>query len=256
MNLAGKAALVTGGGSGIGASAALRLAVEGCRVAVVDIREGDAERIAALIVARGGTAVAIAGDVSVEADNERFFDEAESALGGLDLAFLNAGALQSYGPFDRMSIAEFDRMIAINLRGPYLGLRQAQRRLRAGGAAVVTASAAALTGFSDAAGYTAAKHGVVGLVRAAAREFASRGLRVNAICPGSVATPMIGAEQQDSVKDPSQLGTPAYRGELSPQMVAETALFLLSPAAAGINGQAQLIDAALLSAFPPAPEDQ
>ncbi|ANI79349.1 MULTISPECIES: SDR family NAD(P)-dependent oxidoreductase [Sphingobium] len=256
MSLAGKSALVTGGGSGIGASAALRLAVEGCRLAIVDIRKGDAERIAALITARGGRAVAIAGDVSLEADNERFFDEAESALGGLDLAFLNAGAIQNYGPFDRMSIAEFDRMIAINLRGPYLGLRQAHRRLRLGGAAVVTASAAALTGFSDAAGYTAAKHGVVGLVRAAAREFASRGLRVNAICPGPVATPMIGAEQQDSVQDPSQLGTPAYRGELSPQMVAETALFLLSPAAAAINGQAQLVDAALLSAFPPAPEDQ
>ena len=256
MSLAGKSALVTGGGSGIGAAAAMRLAAERCRVAIVDIRREDAERVAGLIEARGGTALAITGDVALEADNERFFAQAEAAFDGLDMAFLNAGAIQRYGPFDQMAVEEFDRMIAINLRGPYLGLRQAQRRLRHGGAAVVTASAAALTGFSDAAGYSAAKHGVIGLVRSAAREFASRGLRVNAICPGAVATPMTGAEQQDSIVAAGQLGTAPYRGELSPQMVAEVALFLLGPAAAALNGQAQLVDAALLSAFPPAPENQ
>ncbi|MCK0530100.1 SDR family NAD(P)-dependent oxidoreductase [Sphingobium agri] len=256
MSFVGKSAVVTGGGSGIGASAAMRLAAEGCKVAVVDIRMQDAERVASVIEAHGGTALAIAGDVSREADNEQFFTQAEAALDGLDMAFLNAGVIQRYGPFDQMPVEEFDRMIAINLRGPYLGLRQAQRRLRPGGAVVVTASAAALTGFSDAAGYSTAKHGVVGLVRSAAREFASRGLRVNAICPGGVETPMTGAEQQHSIVAPDQLGTPPYRGNLTPQMVAEVALFLLSPAAAALNGQAQLVDAALLSAFPPALENQ
>ncbi len=256
MTFAGKSALVTGGGSGIGAAAALRLAADGCRVAIVDIRKQDAERVAGVIEAQGGTAFAIAGDVALDADNERFFAQAEGAFGGLDLAFLNAGAIQRYGPFDQMAIDEFDRMIAINLRGAYLGLRQAQQRLRHGGAAVVTASAAGLTGFSDAAGYSTAKHGVIGLVRSAAREFASRGLRVNAICPGAVATPMTGAAQQDSIVAPDRLGTAPYRGELSPQMVAEVALFLLGPSAAALNGQAQLVDAALLSAFPPAPDNQ
>jgi NAD(P)-dependent dehydrogenase (short-subunit alcohol dehydrogenase family) len=231
----------------------MRLAAEGCRVAIVDIRLEDAERVAGLIESSGGKALAIAGDISLEADNSHFFDKAEAALNGLDLAFLNAGAIQRYGPFDQMSVEEFDRMIAINLRGPFLGLREAQRRLRPGGAAVVTASAAGLTGFADAAGYSSAKHGVVGLVRSAARDFAQRGLRVNAICPGAVATPLVGAARQDSIVPPSDLGTPAYRGELSPQMVAEVALFLLGPASAAINGQAQLVDAALLSAFPPAP---
>jgi len=253
MTFAGKSALVTGGGSGIGAAAAMRLAAEGCRVAIVDIRREDATRVAGLIEGGGGKAVAIPGDISREPDNERFFSEAEAALGDLDFAFLNAGAIQRYGPFDEMSVEEFDRMIAINLRGPFLGLQQAQRRLRPGGAAVVTASAAGLTGFADAAGYSSAKHGVVGLVRSAARDFARRGLRVNAICPGAVATPLIGATRQDSVVPPAELGTPGYRGELSPQMVAEIALFLLGSASAAINGQAQLVDAALLSAFPPAP---
>ena len=255
MTFAGKSALVTGGGSGIGAAAALRLAAEGCRVAIVDIRKQDAERVAGVIEAQGGTALALVGDVALDPDNERFFAQAEGAFGGLDLAFLNAGAIQRYGPFDQMAIDEFDRMISINLRGAFLGLRQAQQRLRHGGAAVVTASTAGLTGFSDAAGYSTAKHGVIGLVRSAAREFASRGLRVNAICPGAVATPMTGAEQQDSIVAPDRLGTAPYRGELSPQMVAEVALFLLGPSAA-LNGQAQLVDAALLSAFPPAPDNQ
>lgn len=254
MMFKNRSALITGGGSGIGAAAAMRLAEEGCRVAIVDIRAGEGQRIVDLITKRGGHAIAIAGDVSCEADTVRFFEEAETALDGLDMAFLNAGALQDYGPFDTITVDQFDRMIAINLRGPFLGLRQAQRRLRPGGAAVVTASAAALLGFSDAVGYTAAKHGVVGLVRAAAREFAARGLRVNAICPGPVQTPMVGAPPQDELLPPENITPPTYRGELTPQMVAEVALFLMGPTSAAINGQAQLVDAALLSAFPTAPD--
>jgi NAD(P)-dependent dehydrogenase (short-subunit alcohol dehydrogenase family) len=144
----------------------------------------------------------------------------------------------------------FDRLIAINLKGAFLGLQQAQKRLRQGGAAVVTASAAGVIGFADAAAYSASKHGVLGLVRSAARDFSRRGLRVNAICPGGVKTPLIGAVQDNEIVAPEALELPPYQGMLEPQQIAEIALFLLSPAAAGVNGQAQLIDAALLSAFP------
>lgn len=250
MNFTGKAALVTGGGSGIGAMAAQRLAAEGASVAVVDINLAGAEAIVARITATGGTAIALAADISSAAANAAAFDAAEAAFGGLDAAFLNAGVLQPYMPFDIVTEDIFDRLIAINLKGAFLGLQQAQKRLRPGGAAVVTASAAAVVGFADAAAYAASKHGVLGLVRSAARDFSRRGLRVNAICPGGVNTPLIGIAQSNAIAAPDALGLPLYQGMLEPQHVAEVALFLLSPAAAGVNGQAQLVDAALLSAFP------
>src|SRR5690606_5845958 len=122
----GKAALVTGGGSGIGAMAAQRLAAEGASVAVVDINREGAEKIAARIAAAGGAAIALAGDVSSAADNERLFAAAEEAFGGLDMAFLNAGVLQPYVPFDQVSEEVFDRLISINLKGAFFGLQQAQ----------------------------------------------------------------------------------------------------------------------------------
>lgn len=250
MHFKNKVALVTGGGSGIGAMAAQRLAAEGASVAVVDINLAGAQAIVARIVAAGGKAIALAGDIASAADNTAMFDEAEAAYGGVDAAFLNAGVLQPYVPFDQVTEDVFDRVIAINLKGAFLGLQQAQKRLRPGGAAVVTASAAAVIGFADAAAYSASKHGVLGLVRSAARDFARRGLRVNAICPGGVNTPLIGAAPSLAIVAPDALGLPPYQGMLEPQQIAEVALFLLSPASAGVNGQAQMVDAALLSAFP------
>lgn len=250
MMFKGKAALVTGGGSGIGAMAAQRLAAEGAAVAVVDINLAGAQAIAARIEAAGGKALALAGNVASAADNEAVFDAAEQAFGGLDAAFLNAGVLQPYVPFDQVTEEVFDRLVGINLKGAFLGMQQAQKRLRHGGAAVVTASAAAIVGFADAAAYSASKHGVLGLVRSAARDFARRGLRINAICPGGVVTPLIGAAPSLDIQPVEALGQPDYRGMLDAQQIAEVALFLLGPASAGVNGQAQLVDAALLSAFP------
>ena len=250
----GRVALVTGGGSGIGAAASMRLAAEGASVAVVDLRGAAAQRTVALIEDAGGNAVAVTADIADEGANERMFDEAEQAFGAIDLAFLNAGALQPYGPFDELTVATFDRMLAINLRGPFLGARQAQKRLRQGGACVITASAGGVTGFADAVGYSTAKHGVIGLVRSCARDFAKRGLRINAICPGMVNTPMVGAPAVETIAAVETLTNAEYRGGLSPQQVAEVVLFLLGQGASGVNGQAQLVDAALLSAFPPLPE--
>lgn len=245
----GKIALVTGAGSGIGRAAARRIAAEGGAVVVADLNGETAARTVALIEAAGGRAVAIAADIASETDNDAMFDAAERTFGGIDLAFLNAGMLQPYIPFDQVTTALFDRVIAVNLRGTFLGLQRALARLRPGGACVVTASAAGVIGFSEAAAYATSKHGMVGLVRSAARAFAEKGLRVNAICPGMVLTPMNGVEQDDALAE--ELTDPDYRGGLSAQHIAEAALFLLSRGSAGINGQAQLIDAALLSSFPP-----
>lgn len=249
MSFKDKVAIVTGGGSGIGRAASRRLAQEGAKLVVVDLAADRAEQTAALIRQTGGEAVALGGDISVQADNVAMFDLAEKAFGGVDLAFLNAGMLQPYMPFEQLSPELLDRVFAVNVRGAFLGLQQAQARLRHRGACVVTASLAGLIGFSEAVAYSASKHAVIGLVRSAARSFASRGLRVNAICPGHVLTPMTGQVQDDQLA--GSLEPPEYRGALSAQQVAEAALLLLSDGAIAINGQAQAVDAASLAAFPP-----
>lgn len=248
---AGRAALVTGGGSGIGRAASQRLAQEGAAVAVVDLNADGARQTVSLIEAAGGRAIAVAADISSEADNLRMFEEAESAFGGVDLAFLNAGMLQPYVPLEQVTVAIFDRIIAVNLRGTFLGVQQALARLRPGGACVVTSSAAGVIGFAEAAAYSTSKHGLVGLVRSSAAAFAARNLRINAICPGLVLTPMNGIEASDAIQPADALQNPDYRGGLTAQHVAEVAIFLMGQRAAGLNGQAQLVDAALLSSFPP-----
>ncbi|WP_313808638.1 SDR family oxidoreductase, partial [Sphingobium sp.] len=181
---------------------------------------------------------------------------AEQQFGGIDGAFLNAGILQPYMPFSDVTAEMFDRLIAVNLRGTFLGVQQALARLRPGGACVVTASLAAATGFAEAAAYSVSKHGLVGLVRSAAAAFAARGLRINALSPGMVLTAMNGITGEDALVAPDALPDPAYRGGLSAQHVAEVALFLLGRGSAGINGQVQTVDAAMLSAFPPLAELQ
>jgi NAD(P)-dependent dehydrogenase (short-subunit alcohol dehydrogenase family) len=245
----GKAILVTGGGSGIGRAASQRLAQEGASVAVADLDGARAEETAALIDRAGGRAIAIAADISSEAATVAMFDKTEQAFGGIDQAFLNAGMLQRYMPFEEVTLELFDRILAVNLRGVFLGLQQARGRLRTHGACVVTASAAGLIGFSEAAAYATSKHGVLGLVRSAARAFSERGLRVNAICPGNVLTPMNGVPQDNAIRE--KLEDPEYRGGLSAQHVAEVALFLLSRRSAGINGHAQVVDAGFAAAFAP-----
>lgn len=254
FGFAEKAALVTGGGSGIGRAASQRLAEEGAAVAVVDLNEDGAKETVALIERKGGKAIAVAANIAQEADNVAMFDVAEKEFGGLDFAFLNAGVLQPYIPMEEVTVELFDRVMGINARGAFLGVQQARARLRPRGACVVTASAASYLGFADALAYATSKHAVLGLVRSAAAAFAARSLRINAVCPGMVLTPLIGVRPPDEMDAPEQLPLPEYRGGLLPQHIAEVVLFLLDPRSAAVNGQAQLVDAALLSAFPPSNE--
>jgi NAD(P)-dependent dehydrogenase (short-subunit alcohol dehydrogenase family) len=185
-----KVALVTGGASGIGRATALAMAREGARVAVADRTEENAAATVALINAAGGQALAIGGDVSVEADVAAMVARTVAAYGRIDCAFNNAGvAGGSVGPggqrLHELNKTSFDAMLAVNLTGVFLCLKHeiSQMLGQGGGAIVNTASIAGLIGLATSAHYVAAKHGVVGLTKTAAIEYAQDGIRVNCVIP-------------------------------------------------------------------------
>jgi NAD(P)-dependent dehydrogenase (short-subunit alcohol dehydrogenase family) len=244
---AGKVALVTGGASGIGRAAAIRFAQESAQVFVADLNLDGAKAVAAEI---GAAAHALPVDIAVASSNQAMVDAVMAASGRLDVAFLNAGYYGQADGLDTIDEELFDRLIAINLKGTFNGIKAVQPVIASGGAVVVTASAAGVIGHPANPAYSAAKHGIVGLVKSCVAAFAERGARINAICPGGVLTPLIGVPDVPVIA-PCDLDRVPLRGLGSAQHVAELALWLASPAAGFVNGQAQVIDAALLSTFAP-----
>lgn len=246
--LDGKVALVTGGASGIGRATAVAMAREGARVAVADRTEESAAATVALINAAGGQAIAIGGDVTREADVAAMVARTVSAFGRIDCAFNNAGvAPNAVGPGDErlheLSQASFDKMLAINLTGVFLCMKYEIARMLAqgaGGAIVNTASIAGLIGLRTSSHYVAAKHGVVGLTKTAAIEYAEDKIRVNCVNPGYIETPMTREtmEQRGDIilaKVPmARLGTP--------EEIAEAVVWMCSDRASFMTGAAQVVD--------------
>ncbi len=249
MGLAGKVVLVTGAAAGIGRAAACRYAQEGARVMLAD---RDAEGAHAVARSIGPSAAVVVADIATAGGNTAMVEATLEAFGRLDIAFLNAGYLGPMAGFEATDEALFDRHLAINLKGVFLGLKAVLPVIHDGGAVVVTASSAGMVGFAESPAYAAAKHGVIGLVKSVTPAFAARGVRINAICPGAVKTAMIG-ETDEAIIDPCELERVPLRGMGGAQHVAELALWLSSSAAGFVTGQAQLIDAGLLSTFVAAP---
>jgi NAD(P)-dependent dehydrogenase (short-subunit alcohol dehydrogenase family) len=243
----GKVVVVTGAASGIGRAAAIRFAQDGARVFCADLNLDGARTVAEDI---GPQASALHVDVASYESNQEMVAALMAEAGRLDVAFLNAGL---YGAADGLATVDealFDRLIAVNLKGAYNGIKAVEPVIAEGGAVIVTASAAGIVGHPANPAYSAAKHGVVGLVKSCVDAFAARGARINALCPGGVETPLIGAPDI-AIVDPAELPRVALRGMGRAQHVAEVALWLASPASGFITGQAQLLDAALLSTFAP-----
>lgn len=246
----GKVVLVTGAALGMGRATARRFAAEGAKVCVVDILKAGVEETAAMIRAEGGEAFACVADIAQEADNERMVDETVARYGGLDAADLNAAVLGQHAPFFECTVANYDRIIGVNQRGAFLGMRTVGRVMRPGGAVVVMSSTAGLLGHPANPAYSTAKHAVIGMVRSAAPAFGERGLRINVICPGGVNTRMHTA---DAVDDPivplEELAPVPFRGIATAQHVAELVLFLCSSAAGYITGAVHTIDGGSTAAF-------
>jgi NAD(P)-dependent dehydrogenase (short-subunit alcohol dehydrogenase family) len=245
----GKAGLVTGAASGIGRACALRFAAEGAAVVVADLelgREGGEETVR-LIEEAGGRAEFFACDVASSEANEALVARVVESYGRLDFAHNNAG-IGVHALLADTSDEDFDRVIAVNLRGTFLGMKfQIRQMLGAGGGAIVnTASNAGLRGVKLLSAYTASKHGIVGLTKNGAIEYANDGIRVNAVCPGAIMTPLMSnesSERQQQILAPqamSRFGTPAE--------VAAAVVWLCSDEAAFITGIAMPVDAGSVAA--------
>ncbi|MBS2029060.1 MAG: SDR family oxidoreductase [Deltaproteobacteria bacterium] len=238
--------LVTGAGSGIGLETALAFGDEGAQVVVSDVNPGAAERAASTIKKAGGRAVGRACDVSDPEQVAALVEGTVKAFGRLDVAFNNAGIEGAQAPLDALAEADWQRVLAVNLSGVFHCMKQELQVMSRQGAGAIVNNASILgtVGFANAGAYVAAKHGVLGLTKTAAIEFAARGIRINAVCPGFIKTPML--ERAGITREPAMEAAiaamhPAHRLGESAE-IAKAVLFLASKDASFVNGHPMLVD--------------
>jgi NAD(P)-dependent dehydrogenase (short-subunit alcohol dehydrogenase family) len=246
----GKVVVITGAAGGIGRATAVRFASEGACVALVDLDGTPLGEVAEAVRVAGSDSLAIYADVTKSDDVERYALEAAQHFGGIDCFFNNAGIEGTFAPLVDYPEEVFDRVIAVNLKGVWLGMKHVAPRLKArgGGAIVNTSSIAGLRGGRLLGAYVASKHAVIGLTRTAALELAADGIRVNAICPSPIETRMMRSlERGISPEDPekhhaaSAAASPLGRYGM-PDEVAGLVTFLCSDDASYLTGAAYLID--------------
>ncbi|WP_088306489.1 SDR family NAD(P)-dependent oxidoreductase [Novosphingobium sp. B 225] len=251
-DLDGKVILITGGAGGIGTASCQVLAGAGAKLVISDIAVEAGQAIADAICSKGGEAIFMRADLSSEEAIEALVDRTVSHFGRIDGAFNNAGLEQHNTSIDQLSLAQWNAVMQIDLTAVFLCIKHQARAMLAngGGAIVNTASGLGQIAIPNAGEYVAAKHGVIGVTRAAAADFGAKGIRVNAILPGIVRTPMIERLSQD----------PAFSGHIDglrkrhmmqrfaePTEIGEAARWLLSDRASFVNGIALAVDGGALA---------
>ena len=242
----GKVVLITGGANGIGRATAIAFAREGAKVVVSDVVPDAGEQTVAMIRAAGGEARYVHADVAKPGDVANLVAGTVAAYGRLDVAFNNAGIEGTLAPLADLPVEVWDRVLAVNLSAVFLCMKHeiAQMVRQRGGAIVNNASILGSVAFPGASAYVAAKHGLLGLTRTAAVEYATQGIRVNAVCPGFIVTPML--ERAGLLSDEAMRKTLESLHPLnrlgSPDEVAEAVLFLASSKASFITGHPLLVD--------------
>ena len=242
-----KAGLVTGAGSGIGRATALEFARTGAAVAVLDIDRAAADETAELIRKDGGQALAVTVDIADEASVREAVERTVAAFGGLDFAVNNAGVASHNRQLDKMTASEFERVVQVNLVGTFLCMKYELPLLAdaaggGGGAIVNIASNGGLYAIPRAPAYVAAKHGIVGLTKVAAVDYAPDGIRVNAVCPGPTDTPAFAQVAAGTEMTAQQAASTPLGRLAAPREVAAAAVWLCSDAASYVTGIAMSVD--------------
>ena len=246
----GKVAIITGAGSGIGRAASIKLAARGAKVVLVDFNEQSGVETLNIVISCGGEGIFVQADVSKSTDVQNYVKKAMEAYGKIDILFNNAGIMQRFQRFQDVSEEEFSRVIDVNLKGIFLGMKYVLQIMdkQGYGNIVNTASTTAIRAEHSLASYTASKHGVAGLTKAAAIEYVKKGVRINAICPGGVATSMTAAvpqELHESGYVPEELPNMRMGRFAEPEELAEVVAFLTSDASSYMTGSIVLADGGL-----------
>jgi NAD(P)-dependent dehydrogenase (short-subunit alcohol dehydrogenase family) len=253
--LAGKRAIVTGAGSGIGRASALLFASEGAQVLAVDLNTEGVEETVKMIGEAGGQAIAMTADVGDEADVQAYVRKAVDSFGGLEVVYANAGVSGGDVPLSEQTVEQWEKVLRVNLIGCFLAVKHAGAHMVAQkkGSIVCTASVAGLKANAGGHPYSASKAGVISLVQTAANSFWGTGVRINAICPGLIETGMT----KPVFEYARARGTADKLGQLNPLLryglpheIAYAALFLASDEASYVNGQALPVDGGLTASMP------
>jgi len=245
----GRVALVTGGASGIGRAAAVLFASRGAQVVIADIDEDGAAETGEMVAVHGREALVVPTDVSDPDEVGWLMTATVDRFGRLDAAFNNAGMSGTYAALPDQPLDDWEHTLAVNLTSVFVCLKhEIPVMLETGGGAIVnTASAAGQMGFANLPAYVASKHGVIGLTKSVALEYAGQGVRVNAICPGTVRTTML-RTFTGSEAALEQMGSMAPIGRIGePEEIAEAAVWLCSDAASFVTGHAMAVDGGVLA---------
>lgn len=237
-----KVVFVTGAASGIGRAAAIAFAAEGARVAILDRTENALKEAAAAVKGAGGEVVTIACDVSSPEQVEDAVKQVVERFGQLDIAFNNAGVENKAAPLHEIELEEWDRILGINLRGTFVCMKHeiAQMVRQGGGVVVNTSSGAGIRGVAGGAAYAASKHAIIGMTKSAALDYATLSIRVNAVLPGNIETPMMDRFTGGDIQKAIDLEPVGRLGK--PEEIAEAVLWMSSDLGGFVTGSAIVVD--------------
>lgn len=238
----GKTAFITGAASGIGRATAIAFAAEGARVVITDRVEAALQETAERVKAAGGEVLTITCDVSNPDDVSAAVAKAVKAFGRVDCAFNNAGVENKAAPLHEIKLEEWDRVLDINLRGTFICMKHeiAQMLNQGGGVVVNTSSGAGIRGVAGGASYAASKHAIIGMTKSAALDYAKQKIRVNAVLPGNIATPMMDRFTQGDIQKAIDLEPVGRLGK--PDEIAEAVLWMCSDLGGFVTGASIVVD--------------